>query len=100
MENILIAEVRSIRLANAKGIGKMLRNILALHQSLRSIDAAQDVDAGFERACRFYTLFFLGPSVGITLPLFLHPSTYSTLRQCWILSENDRSSISASTSPC
>jgi len=62
MEHILIAEVRSIRLANTEGVRKMLRNILALHQSLRSIDAAQNIDAGFERASRFYSLFFLGPS--------------------------------------
>ncbi|KAF8316216.1 Sec8 exocyst complex component-specific domain-containing protein [Cantharellus anzutake] len=63
MEHILITEVRSIRLANAEGVRKMLRNIVALHQGLRSIEAmSQDVNTGFERARRFYSLFFLGPS--------------------------------------
>ncbi|KAH7930548.1 exocyst complex component sec8 [Leucogyrophana mollusca] len=60
MEHLLISNARHIRLANAYGIKKIIRNILALQQSIKTIGDGQG-HAQFERAKNYYSLFFLSP---------------------------------------
>jgi len=60
MEDLLISKARFIRSANAMGVKKMMRNVLALQQNLKTI--AQDSrDVDFNRAKRYYSLFFINP---------------------------------------
>jgi exocyst complex component 4 len=64
MERVLISNSRQIGFANRFGVQKILRNVLALQQNLKTInDLPQHVD--FERARRYWELFFLTPSVSI-----------------------------------
>lgn len=64
MEHLLISNARHIQLANAFGIKKMMRNMLALQQSVRTItNEAQDKE--FERAKRYYSLFFVPSAVSL-----------------------------------
>lgn len=62
MEHLLISNARYIQSANAYGVRKMLRNILALQQNIRTISAAIHI-AEFERVKRYYDLFFMSPAV-------------------------------------
>ncbi|CAG8601119.1 15253_t:CDS:10 [Acaulospora colombiana] len=58
--HLLISNARHIRFANAVGIQKILRNMLAMQQNMKTItDASQDAD--FERAKVYYSLFSLTP---------------------------------------
>lgn len=60
MEHLLISNARHVRMANEFGIKKILRNTLALQQSVRTIgDDQQHVE--FEHAKSYYSLFFLTP---------------------------------------
>ncbi|KAF8913032.1 exocyst complex component sec8 [Gymnopilus junonius] len=60
MENVLISYAHELRLPNGFGIRKITRNILALQQCVRSLtDDARDSE--FERAKRYYSLFFVSP---------------------------------------
>lgn len=60
VEHLLIANARYIRSANDIGIAKVIRNILALQQSIRSVGGGgQGVQ--LERARLYYSLFYLGP---------------------------------------
>ncbi|KAI6136490.1 hypothetical protein F5141DRAFT_1074987 [Pisolithus sp. B1] len=60
VEHLLIANARYIRSANNIGIAKVIRNILALQQSIRSVGGGgQGVQ--LERARLYYSLFYLGP---------------------------------------
>ncbi|KAI6007185.1 Sec8 exocyst complex component-specific domain-containing protein [Pisolithus albus] len=60
VEHLLIANARYIRSANNIGIAKVIRNILALQQSIRSVGGGgQGVQ--LERARLYYSLFSLGP---------------------------------------
>jgi exocyst complex component 4 len=62
MEHLLISNSRHIRFANAVGIQKIMRNMLAMQQNLKTItDASQDAD--FERARAYWNLFSLQPAV-------------------------------------
>jgi len=61
LEHLLISKAKFIRLANANGMKKMIRNILALQQSIKTI-ASGVKGADFERAKRYYALFFQAPS--------------------------------------
>ena len=63
MESLLIANARHLRAINNFGVKKMLRNILALQQNIKTI-AQESQHADFERAKRYYTLFSLTPRVG------------------------------------
>ncbi|KAF8973579.1 exocyst complex component sec8 [Flammula alnicola] len=60
MEHKLIANARKLRLPNAFGIKKITRNILALQQSIKTLTDDQQ-DSEFERAKRYYALFFVSP---------------------------------------
>jgi exocyst complex component 4 len=65
VEHILVHDARYIRFANKAGIQKIMRNILALQQSLKTIsDAPQDAE--FERAKAYYEMFSLTPTVRLS----------------------------------
>lgn len=77
MDQLLISNSRYIRLANAFGLSKMLRNILALQQNLKNIgDAPLEVD--FERSRKFWEVFGRGPQVRLYFFSFsLFPPSFS-----------------------
>ncbi|KAG0704359.1 Sec8 exocyst complex component-specific domain-containing protein [Suillus ampliporus] len=60
MEHLLISNARHVRMANDFGVRKIMRNTLALQQSVRTIGDDQQ-HAEFERAKSYYSLFFLTP---------------------------------------
>jgi len=62
MEHLLVTHSRHIRFANEFGVKKIIRNIVALQQSLKAITDDQK-DAEFERAKRYYGLFWSGAAV-------------------------------------
>ena len=62
LEHLLISEAKRIRLANANGVRKMIRNILALQQSIKTL-TSDTRGADFDRAKKYYTLFFKTPTV-------------------------------------
>ncbi|EIW64251.1 exocyst subunit SEC8 [Trametes versicolor FP-101664 SS1] len=60
MQHLVISNARFIQSANALGIKKMMRNMLALQQNIKTItDDSNSTD--FERAKRYYSLFLLSP---------------------------------------
>lgn len=69
MEQLLISNARHVRMANGFGIRKIIRNTLALQQSVRTIGDDQQ-HAEFERAKSYYSLFFLTPQVHFHLCMF------------------------------
>jgi len=62
MEQLLISEARHLRLPTAFGIKKIMRNILALQQSVKNLTNDQQ-NTEFERAKRYYSLFNISPQV-------------------------------------
>jgi len=62
LKHLLVSEAKRIRLANANGIRKMIRNILALQQSIKTL-TSDTRGADFDRAKKYYTLFFRTPTV-------------------------------------
>jgi len=60
MEHILISGASHLRLPNQFGIKKILRNILALQQSIKSLTNDRQ-DSEFEKAKFYYSLFFISP---------------------------------------
>lgn len=62
MEHLLISNARHVRMVNGFGIRKIIRNTLALQQSVRTIGDDQQ-HAEFERAKSYFSLFFLTPQV-------------------------------------
>ncbi|KAE9408284.1 hypothetical protein BT96DRAFT_962930 [Gymnopus androsaceus JB14] len=60
MEHVLISSARYLRRPNIYGIRKILRNILALQQSVKTISV--NSNENFDRAKRYFSLFFLTPS--------------------------------------
>jgi exocyst complex component 4 len=68
MEHMLVSNARHLRLPNSFGIKKIMRNILALQQSIKTLTNDQQ-NTEFERAKRYYSLFFLTPQVRSTLEL-------------------------------
>jgi len=70
MEHLLISGASHLRLPNHFGIKKILRNILALQQSIKSLTNDRQ-DSEFERAKLYYSLFFISPKVFL-LPC-IHP---------------------------
>jgi exocyst complex component 4 len=67
MQNLLISNAKYIRAANANGMKKMLRNILALQQNMKTI-ALEYGFVEFERARKYYMLFSLSPAVSVSSP--------------------------------
>ncbi|KAF5385527.1 hypothetical protein D9757_005437 [Collybiopsis confluens] len=60
MEHVLIQSSRYLRRPNIYGIRKILRNILALQQSVKTITV--NSNESFDRAKRYFSLFFLSPT--------------------------------------
>ncbi|GAW04404.1 sec8 exocyst complex component specific domain-containing protein [Lentinula edodes] len=60
MEHTLINGARFLRRPNVYGIRKILRNILALQQSVKTITV--NSNENFDRAKRYFSLFFLSPT--------------------------------------
>lgn len=60
VEHLLVANARLIRSANNLGTTKVIRNILALQQGIRSVGGGRQ-GAQLERARLYYSLFYLGP---------------------------------------
>lgn len=58
MQSLLVSKAKYIRATNANGIKKMLRNILALQQNIKTI-ALENRHVEFERAKMYYALFAL-----------------------------------------
>ena len=54
-------------MANKFGIAKLMRDILALQQGIRTIESGQQT-AHFERARMYYSLFAMGPQVSRRVP--------------------------------
>ncbi|ETW86911.1 hypothetical protein HETIRDRAFT_377575 [Heterobasidion irregulare TC 32-1] len=61
MEDLLISNARKMPFANALGIKKISRNMLALQQCIKTI-ARDSQDTEFERAKQYYALFSLNPA--------------------------------------
>jgi len=62
MEQMLISNARLLRLPNKYGIKKMMRNMLALQQSIKTLTNDQQ-NTEFERAKQYYSLYYLMPQV-------------------------------------
>ncbi len=62
MEQVLISNARLLRLPNDYGIKKMMRNMLALQQSIKTLTNDQQ-NTEFERAKQYYSLYYLTPQV-------------------------------------
>ncbi|KAI0756775.1 Sec8 exocyst complex component-specific domain-containing protein [Daedaleopsis nitida] len=60
MQHLLISNARFIQTANTFGIKKMMRNMLALQQNIKTI-SDDSTSAQFDRAKRYYSLFLLKP---------------------------------------
>ncbi len=63
MQHMLITSARHLRHPNTFGIKKILRNILALQQSVKALTEDTE-DAEFEHAKEYFSLFFISPQVG------------------------------------
>ncbi|GAA5870920.1 hypothetical protein JCM3774_003481 [Rhodotorula dairenensis] len=66
MDDLLIRNARHIRLANHFGQHKMLRNILALQQNLKTL-GDEPLQVNFDRSRRFWELFESGPKTMLDL---------------------------------
>lgn len=75
MEQILVSESRYIRFANIYGIRKILRNVLALRQNIKTM-SSWSPNTEFKRTREFYGLFSLGPQV-----------RFSALGKCLLLTQ-------------
>ncbi|KAG8745910.1 hypothetical protein FRC10_006714 [Ceratobasidium sp. 414] len=60
VEHLLVSNSRLIRFANDLGVQKMLRNLYALRQNLKTITSLPN-DAELQQAEDYYKLFALGP---------------------------------------
>ncbi len=69
MEHILIANARYLGVPTSFGIKKIIRNMLALQQSVKAI--TNDQNSEFEKAKRYYTLFFISPQVSMPTVLLV-----------------------------
>lgn len=64
VEHLLVSNSRLIRFASDLGIQKMLRNLSALRQNLKTITGLPD-DSDLTQAQIYYDLYTLGPTVRI-----------------------------------
>ena len=63
MEQLLITNARYLRLVNKNGIKKLIRNMLALQQSVK-VAAFGPQNTAFERAKIYYSMYSMPPDVG------------------------------------
>ncbi|KAJ7293405.1 exocyst complex component sec8 [Mycena rebaudengoi] len=66
MEHLLISGARHLRTPTAFGIKKIVRNMLALQQSIKTLTNDQQ-NTEFERAKRYYSLFYLSPQARLDM---------------------------------
>lgn len=87
MEHLLISNARNLRLVNNYGVKKIMRNMLALQQSIKTItDESEGTE--FERSKRYYSLFFGSPAVCLLfLSLVEYLLTVPTGPAGWITPE-------------
>ena len=97
MEHILISGASHLRLPNQFGIKKILRNILALQQSIKSLTNDRQ-DSEFEKAKFYYSLFFISPKVFLLLRIHSYAEVHS--RKCLTAPEKNTSSPLMNTKPC
>lgn len=64
MEDILISSSRHIRFANVHGTKKILRNIIALRQNVKTLTSWSS-SSDFDRSREFWNLFSSGPQVSV-----------------------------------
>ncbi|GLB35982.1 putative vacuolar-sorting protein 54, of GARP complex [Lyophyllum shimeji] len=62
MEHLLVTNAKHLRFPTSFGIKKIMRNILALQQSIKALTNDQQ-NTEFERAKLYYSLFFSSPRV-------------------------------------
>ena len=65
MEHVLISSARHLGVPTKFGIKKILRNILALQQSVKAVSDDQHGD--FQRAKAYYSMFFQTPQVSLSV---------------------------------
>lgn len=99
MEHLLISNARHLRQANGFGVKKILRNIVALQQSIKTI-TNDHKNTAFERAKRYYSLFFMLPQVGSKSTMEEHNSEGHYSRICWTVFEKSSCSALTNTRPC
>lgn len=75
VEHLLVSSSRLIRFANDLGIRKMLRNVSALRQNLKTITGLPD-DSELHQAQTYYNLFGLKPTVSGSTALPDFESTF------------------------
>lgn len=63
MEHSIIGNTRFVRSVTTSGIKRLLRNTMALQQSIKTLTADDASNTEFERAKRYYNLFYLTPPV-------------------------------------
>ncbi len=96
MQYLLISNARFIQAANEFGIKKMMRNMLALQQNIKTI-MDDSSSTQFDRAKRYYSLFLLSPPVRLTVHACMITPAKFSFRNCWTPSGKSRSSRSTST---
>lgn len=62
MEHMLISNARYLRAPNEFGVKKIVRNMLALQQSIKAL-LNDEQYTEFDRAKQYYLLFFISPQV-------------------------------------
>ena len=82
MQHLLISNARFIQAANEFGIKKMMRNMRALQQNIKTI-MDDSSSTQFDRAKRYYSLFLLSPPVCF-MPVSLKPLVDNHCRNCWM----------------
>jgi exocyst complex component 4 len=97
MEQLLISGARHLRLPTAFGIKKIMRNILALQQSIKTLTNDQQ-NTEFDKAKRYYLLFNVSPQVRL---LFYERKLADRIkRKCWMAFGRSRSSLLTNTKRC
>ena len=97
MQHLLISNARFIPAANEFGIKKMMRNMLALRQNIKTI-GDDSHSTQFERAKRYYSLFLLSPPVRAFVST-QHPSSHTSHRECLTAFVRSKSSPLTNTKP-
>lgn len=98
IEHLLVFNSRLIRFANDLGIHKMLRNLSALRQNLKTITGLPE-DSELSQAQAYYNLFYLGPIVRIIGISYLS-MLIKYGRQCLSAYATTRHLVLRSINPC
>lgn len=96
MEHILISNARHLRLPNSFGIKKIMRNMLALRQSIKTLTNDHQ-NTEFERAKRYYAYFFMTPQVRFQDSKGAVLKVVWQFRICWMIYASDSLLVLMST---